>query len=118
MSLGALLIGIGFASFGITTSFYGAAVCVVIWTFGEMALISSSSAYISKIAGRQKGKYMGLYYTAFNFAAFIGPLGGYILKYNASLLWMLTLILGSFSAFLLIRHAREPVVAFPVAPAG
>lgn len=107
IALGAFLVGIGFSCFAFATTFLGAALCVVVWTFGELALFSSSDSYVSKVAGRKKGQYMGLYHAAINFAAFVGPvLGSVLLSHGAATLWGATFVWGCLSAVLLLRLTR------------
>jgi MFS family permease len=74
LTLGALLVGIGFGGLILVNGVFGAAITVVIWTFGEMILLPASAAYVSDIAPReQSGAYMGLYTMGFSVSLAIGP---------------------------------------------
>lgn len=102
MSVGAFLIGTGYGCFAFARSFSGAAACVIVWTFGEIALLSSSYTYTTKIAGKNTGKYMGFYHMSINLAAVIAPIFGRILKPSAPKLWGVTFIVGCLSAVMLL----------------
>ena len=91
LALGALLIGIGFGALILIDGVFGAAVTVVIWTFGEMIFLPASAAFVSDIAPReQAGAYMGLYTMGFSVALAIGPwLGTEILEnFGSSAVWI------------------------------
>jgi len=108
MSLGAFLVGAGFGCFAFATTFRGAAACVVVWTFGQMALLTSSDLYVSKIAGGNRGRYMGLYHMALNLAAFVGPgLGSAVLRHSAPTLWGAAFVWGCLSAILLLHFTKR-----------
>jgi MFS family permease len=108
MAVGAFLVGTGFGCFAFATTFPAVVACVVVWTLGEMALVSSSDSYVSKIAGGKKGRYMGLYHMSLNMAGFIGPgLGSVILSHSALMLWGAAFVWGCVSAVLLLRLTRR-----------
>lgn len=112
MSLGAFLIGAGFGCFVFPTTYLGAAFCVVVWTVGQMILLSGSEIYVSKIAGAKRGQYMGFYQMAINFAAFVGPgLGSILLGQSVALLWVTMFTLGSLSAVILLQVIKQTDVA-------
>lgn len=101
ISLGALLVGLGFGALALVSNVPAAAATVVIWTFGEMILLPASSAFVSDVAPRkQSGAYMGLYTMGFSFALAIGPwLGTQILEHNGPVaVWVGTLICGCVTA--------------------
>lgn len=103
ISLGALLVGIGFGALVFVTNVPIAVATVVIWTFGEMILLPASSAYVSDISPRsQSGAYMGLYTMGFSVALAIGPwLGSTILDgYGPTAVWMGTLACGCVTALM------------------
>jgi len=90
LSLGALLMGVGFGAMAFTTNIVGIAATVVIWTCGEMILLPSSAAYVSKIAPADKhGEYMGLLTMGFSLAFVIGPWAGteILHRFGAPVLW-------------------------------
>lgn len=108
MALGAFLLGAGFGCFAFAATFAAAAACVLVWTLGQMALLSASDTYVSKVAGGKKGLYMGLYHAAMNLAAFVGPvLGSVALQHSSLLLWGATFVWGCFSAVLLLHLTRQ-----------
>jgi predicted MFS family arabinose efflux permease len=110
LALGSLLVGAGFGVFGLSHGLTGVTVGVVIWTFGEMVLIPSMSAYAADIApANRRGAYMGLYSMAFNLAFAVGPwLGTEILQRAGSrVLWAAMFGLGLLSTALMARVAER-----------
>lgn len=110
LSLGALLSGIGFGSMMFITGFASAALTVAIWTCGEMLLFPAAAAYVTEIADTaRRGQYMGIFQMSFSLAFAIGPwLGTQTLEwYGAHTLWGGALLLGLFSALLMLRVSPE-----------
>jgi MFS family permease len=104
LALGALLVGLGFGSLILIDGVIGAAITVVIWTFGEMIFLPASAAYVSDIAPReQAGAYMGLYSMGFSVALAVGPwLGTAIMeRFGASAVWMGTFVCGLVTAVMI-----------------
>ena len=104
LALGALLIGLGFGALILIDGVFGAAVTVVIWTFGEMIFLPASAAYVSDVAPReQAGAYMGLYSMGFSVALAVGPwLGTAIMqRFGASAVWMGTFVCGLVTAVMI-----------------
>lgn len=116
LALGALLIGSGFGALALIDSVPGAAITVVIWTFGEMIFLPASGAYVSDIAPRdQAGAYMGLYTMGFSVALAVGPwLGTRLLEdYGPLAVWGGTFGCGCITTvmmwFLREQPHRHPV---------
>jgi MFS family permease len=114
LALGALLIGIGFGALVLIDGVYGAALTVVVWTFGEMIFLPASAAYVSDIAPReQAGAYMGLYTMGFSVALAIGPwLGTEILEnFGSSAVWIGTFLCSCVTAVMIwnlkTEHSRR-----------
>jgi predicted MFS family arabinose efflux permease len=110
LTLGALLIGCGFGAMAAASGMAGAALSVVVWTFGEMVLLPGMAAYVADISPEdRRGAYMGLYVMAFNSAFAIGPwLGMHVLEtLGARPLWLGCVAAGALSAALFIR-IRQP----------
>ena len=104
LALGALLVGLGFGALMLIDGVTGAALTVVIWTFGEMIFLPASAAYVSDVAPReQAGAYMGLYTMGFSVALAVGPwLGTAIMeRYGASAVWMGTFVCGLVTAVMI-----------------
>jgi MFS family permease len=104
MILGSILFGVGFGALSVARTFAVVAVTVVIWTFGEMILFPSMSAFVSDLAPEgRRGEYMGLYMMTFSFAFMLGPWLGTLAyqKYGAIIFWTGTLCVGIISAGLL-----------------
>jgi MFS family permease len=120
LALGAFLVGAGFGAMALCRGPLGAAITVVIWTFGEMMLLPGSSAYVADISpAERRGSYMGLYTMSFSAAFTIGPgLGVALLeRFGARVLWVAAFALGCLSTALLgrvkTRARAAPVEAAP-----
>lgn len=99
--LGCILFAVGFGGLGLVSGLWGVIATVVIWTFGEMILFPSSSAYVAHIsAPSRQGQYMGIYTMSWGFAFAFGPwVGTYLLDHFGSrVLWGMMFILGLISA--------------------
>lgn len=105
LSLGAALMALGFGALAVVTGLLGAAGTVVIWTFGEMILFPSLSAYVSELApANQRGAYMGLYAMTFSLAFMIGPwIGTRLLDQLGPMVWLVALAVGLLSAVMFAR---------------
>jgi len=104
MALGAILCGAGFGALAFASDFLSVAVTVIIWTFGEMILFPSGSAYMADIApAEQMGEYMGFYVMTFSAAFIIGPWLGLLIleQFGAVTLWIGALACGLLSAVML-----------------
>jgi predicted MFS family arabinose efflux permease len=104
VAFGALLTGVGFGALVFAKTFWSVAATVVVWTFGEMIVFPSSSAYVADLAPAEKrGVYMGLYVMTFSLAFMIGPwLGVAILdRFGAATLWGGTLACGCLAAVII-----------------
>jgi MFS family permease len=74
MAAGYLLIGAGFSLNAFAHSLAALVACVVIFTFGEMAAMPVSSAYIADLAPeRMRGRYMGAYALTWSAALIVAP---------------------------------------------
>lgn len=112
--LGCILFAVGFGGLAFVHTLAGVAATVVIWTFGEMILFPSSSAYIAHIArpGKQ-GQYMGLYTMSWGVAFAAGPwFGTYLLEhFGGRATWLTMLAFGLVSAALMaIIVSNEEIV--------
>ena len=111
LALGALLIGIGFGALVLIDGVIGAALTVVVWTFGEMIFLPASAAFVSDIAPReQAGAYMGLYTMGFSVALATGPwLGTEILEsFGSSAVWVGTFLCSCITAGAIWMLRSEP----------
>jgi MFS family permease len=103
LALGSLLVGAGFGALVFVSGTVGAAITIVLWTFGEMILLPASSAFVSDIAPRaQSGAYMGLYTMGFSVALAIGPwLGTQMLdNFGSASVWIGTFCCGCITALM------------------
>jgi MFS family permease len=104
LALGAVLIGAGFGALIFVDGVVGAAITVVVWTFGEMIFLPASAAFVSDIAPReQAGAYMGLYTMGFSVALAVGPWVGTAVmeRYGSSAVWIGTLACSLMTAVMI-----------------
>lgn len=104
LALGCLLTGLGFGAMCFVTGTFSASVIVVIWTFGEMILFPSSSAYVAELSpATRKGEYMGLFSMTFSIGSIAAPIfGTNILEiFGATTLWLVSLVFGVVSAIMM-----------------
>ena len=90
MAFGTIFYMIGFALFGIVTTFVLFALNIVIITIGEMIVVPTSQALVAGFAPEaMRGRYMAVAGLSWAIPATIGPgAAGYILdNYNPNLLW-------------------------------
>jgi MFS family permease len=116
LSVGSALCTVGFGALAFLTSYWGVVATVVIWTFGEMILFPSTSAYVSELAppGR-RGEYMGFYSMTFGIGFTLGPWAGLnvLEAAGARTLWLACLAAGTVSTFLLGRIRSEAPAPVP-----
>jgi MFS family permease len=106
MALGALLFAVGFGALAFTETTVGVGASVVVWTFGEMILFPSGSAYVADIAPPERlGTYMGFFSMSFSAAFMIGPWLGLLAleRLGPSVLWCGALATGLVSAAMLLK---------------
>ncbi len=115
LALGAVLTGAGFGALAFVSSAWAIGATVVIWTFGEMILLPSASAFVADIApSARRGTYMGFYQMSYGIAFAVGPwLGATVLdRFGAPTLWGATFFACLVSAAALwrigSRAAAEP----------
>jgi MFS family permease len=112
LTLGASLFALGFGALAVSHTYFEVALTVVIWTFGEMILFPSMSAYVSQIAPKNRhGEYMGLYMMTFSLAFTVGPWIGTLAldHFGPVALWSATLVAGLFSAGVLGRVGGDKI---------
>jgi predicted MFS family arabinose efflux permease len=118
MALGGLLVGVGFGGMVLASEYRSVIITVVIWTFGEMILLPSSSAFVADIAPpSQRGSYMGVYQMTGNAALALSAWFGmkYLEMFGARALWG-TLFLASTGAAILFLRLRRQGTHFRTTP--
>jgi MFS family permease len=89
LAAGMGVVGLGMGLTALAHSTPAFAATVLVWTAGEVLFAAVSSAIIADLAPPHlRGRYGGLYGTAFSVAALLGPLGGsWLLGHGAWLPW-------------------------------
>ena len=111
--IGALLAGIGFGGFAISTTVIPLVISIIVFTFGEMIFFPITAAYTSEIAPADKrGEYMGYYQMTFSFAFSAGPWLGTVVyqNYGSVILWSGALVFGLITAALMFFVKSNPSV--------
>ena len=104
LMIGALLAGIGFGGFAISTTTVPLIIAIIVFTFGEMIFFPTTAAYTSEIApADRRGEYMGYYQMTFSFAFSAGPwLGTFVYEnYGSVILWSGALVFGLITTALM-----------------
>lgn len=104
LMLGALLAGIGFGSFAISTTAVPLVISIIVFTFGEMIFFPTTAAYTSEISpSDRRGEYMGYYQMTFSFAFSAGPWLGTVVyeNYGSVILWSGALVFGLITTALM-----------------
>lgn len=105
VALGALLTGAGFGALVFASNAWIIAATVFIWTFGEMIIFPSSSAFVADISPpARRGVYSGLYVMSFSVAMMIGPWIGLAIleRFGATTLWSGAFVCGFISAVMIL----------------
>jgi MFS family permease len=106
------LTGLGFGLYALTPDAGLAALAVLVWTLGEIAMAPVASAVVADLAPpEERGTYQGAYSTLWAMAACTAPaLGGWVLgRHGSQALWGTCLVLGVSAALwhLAIGGARR-----------
>ncbi|WP_394613586.1 MDR family MFS transporter [Lentzea sp. JNUCC 0626] len=90
LAVGITVLGIGYGAMTFASTTWSYAVCVVVWTLGEIIIHSVGVALVADLApAHLRGRYNGVYGTAWGVAAFAAPLGGtQLLVHGAPVLWL------------------------------
>ena len=97
IAIAAVLLGLGFGSTALASTFPLFALSVAIWTLGEIAATSVGPTIIADLSPVQlRGLYQGIFGAAWGLSYFLGPLaGGWIYEHWGSrALWVGCLVLG------------------------
>ena len=112
LAVSCVLTGIGFGMYAGTTTAWGYALGVFVWTLGEIASAPVSSAIVADLApAHLRGRYQGVYSMAWSVGSLVGPVGGAFIMEHAGerALWLGCLGLGVVAAVgnLVIAPARR-----------
>ena len=102
IAIAAVLLGLGFGSTALASSFPLFAVSVAIWTLGEIAATSVGPTIIADLSPVElRGLYQGIFGAAWGLSYFIGPLaGGWVYEHwGSNALWVGCLVLGFVIGF-------------------
>jgi MFS family permease len=115
LTLGCVLMTLGFGLLVFAHSLWFVLVTVGVWTFGEMITFAAAGSWVSERGAKQtQGLYMGYFSSAFGIAAMVGPWAGAQLLEKAGpvSLWGACFFIGILSTALLlgIRKPSQSVV--------
>src|SRR4029453_8780377 len=111
LTVGSLLVGLGFALNAVANELPELALTVLIWTLGEIIYAPVASAYVADIAPEHmRGRYQGAWGLTWGLASVFPPaVGAAIFAWSADGLWLICGLLGLAAALLLLA-ARPPRV--------
>jgi len=103
LAVGYLLIGLGFALNAFARTVPELAVCIIIFTLGEMVAMAVSTAFVSSLAPPHlRGRYLGVYGLNWALALIIAPgLGMKLLSCAPTVLWVGCGVLGLLGAIII-----------------
>lgn len=114
ISVGFLLVGLGFGLTAVAHSLPLLLLTVAIWTFGEMVGAPVSYAYVADVAPEHlRGRYQGAYGVFFGSGSIVGPaLGTFLFSQAPTTFWAGCGVLGLVAAVLpLLGRPRKPALA-------
>ncbi len=117
MGVGSALITIGFGALAFASSPTVVIVTVLFWTFGEMLLFPSMSAYLGDVAPAQsRGVYMGAFTTSTQLGFALGTsFGAYMFaSVGVPAVWLIMLVIGIVGTAVLVYSARGHVPHVPL----
>ena len=115
-AVGAILYGLGVGSVALGNAFPHFIAAMVVYTFGEMILVPTSTAVTADLAPAElRGRYMGMLGLTWSVGFGIGPIiGGLISDHLTPIaLWPLTALSGLLAAIIFLSITRLPT--YPVA---
>jgi MFS family permease len=119
LTLGSLLVGLGFALNAVANDLPELAFTVLIWTLGEIIYAPVASAYVADIAPEHlRGRYQGAWGLTWGLAYVFAPaLGAAIFAWSSDGLWLICGLLGLAAALLLLaaRPRRVHPASVPLA---
>ena len=104
MAVGYLVIGAGFAMNYFAHSITGLAICMAIFTFGEMLTMPMVSAYVANLApADMRGRYLGVSGLTWSLALILGPgLGMKLFSYSPPMYWLANGIISLMAAGIIL----------------
>jgi MFS family permease len=111
MAAGYLLVGIGFALNLFAHTVPALAVCMIVFTFGEMVAMPVSAAYTAGLApAHMRGRYLGAFGLTWACGLIVGPaIGMKLFAFEPSVLWLACGALGGLAAITLFTASTTPV---------
>lgn len=117
MGVGSALITIGFGALAFASSPAVVIITVLFWTFGEMLLFPSMSAYLGDVApAESRGVYMGAFTTSTQLGFALGTsFGAYMFaRVGIPSVWLIMLVIGIVGTGVLVYSARGHVPHVPL----
>jgi MFS family permease len=108
LATGYLLVGLGFALNAFAHTVPALAICIVIFTLGEMIAMPVASAYVANLSPPHlRGRYMGAYGLNWALALIIAPgLGMKLLGFSPMILWLGCGVLAVIGALIISMEVK------------
>lgn len=107
---GAMLYALGVFSVGFGSAFPHFIAAMVVYTFGEMILVPTSTAVTADLApAEMRGRYMGILGLTWNIGFGIGPIVGGLIsdRISPSAIWPITALTGLLAAIIFLALKRN-----------
>ena len=114
LTLGILVYAFGVGSVALMSSFWGFWLSMVIFSFGELIVVPTGTAYVANRAPVDaRGRYMGIYWMTWGLARAVAPVAGGLLNDRISphSVWYGGLMIGVASTLGLVLLGRNPGLA-------
>ncbi len=115
LMIASLLLGVGFGATAFAETTLQVALCVAVWTLGEMLGLPVAAAAVTNLAPvEMRGRYHGLYTLSMGAASSAAPAaGGAVLQGHGSALWFWCFVLGCLGGVLFFFLRRRLGVPEP-----
>jgi len=101
LALSAGLYAVGFGALGLARNVWQFAICVAIWTIGEMTMIPVRSALVADMAPEtMRGRYMAVSGSSWSIGFMLGPLAAGLVSDSLGMVnvWTFAFLLGALAA--------------------
>jgi MFS family permease len=112
--VGYLIIGVGFGMNYFAHTVTTLAICMGIFTFGEMVTMPMVSAYVANLApADMRGRYLGVSGLTWSLALILGPgLGMKLFSYSEPMYWLASSLISVIAAVIILVATKPQAEAY------